>query len=253
MIRAEDIFVVFNSGTPTEKVALRGINFSAQTGEIVALIGNDGSGRSTLLRLLAGHIISSFGRIWLNGKDITHQTLAERSQYVSTVFADESIGTASSLTLVENLALASMHHQDKSIFTTAVDDEMREVFYQQLKELDFMGMENLLDESVQNLSKAQRHVLALMIAIIKGAELLIIDEHLSGLDHDGSEALQVVTDKVIRAKKITTIMATSNPKFILNTSDRAIIMNHGQIVREIDLKSENKPTITDIFGILVEN
>lgn len=247
MIRVEDVFVVFCRGTPLERVALRGINFSVKDGEIVSVIGNNGSGRSTLLKFLAGHIVSSFGRIWLDKTDITRQSLAERSNYVSSVFYDETTGSAGNLTLLENLAIASMHHQSKSIFAPAIEEEMREVFFQQLKELNFMGMENLLDEKVYNLSKPQRHVLALLIAVVKEAKLVLIDEHATGLDKESADALQEVTDQIIRSKKITTIMAVSNPKVAIEASDRVLVLNHGQIVTQIDAKNKGKIKMEEIY------
>lgn len=248
MIRVEDVFVVFCGGTPLERIALRGINFNVNESEVVSIIGNNGSGRSTLLRFLAGHITSSFGRVWLDKIDITRQSLAERSNYVSAVFYDETIGSAGNLTLLENLVMASMHHQSRSIFYPAIDEAMREIFFQQLKELDFMGMEELLDEKVCNLSKTQRYVLSLLIAVIKEAKLLLIDEHSTGLDKESADALQEVTNKIIKSKKIMTIMAVSDPKIALEVSDRAIVLSRGQIVMQIDTKNKSKIKIEDIYN-----
>ena len=247
MIRVEDIFVVFCRGTPLERVALRGINFTVKDGEILSIIGNNGSGRSTLLRFLAGHIVSSFGRLWMNKMDITRQTLEERSSIVSSVFFDETIGSAGNLTVLENLAVASMHHQSKSIFYQAIDDQIREIFYEQLKELDFMGMEELLDEKACNLSRAQRHVLSLLIAVVKEAKLILIDEHSTGLDKESAEALQEATNKILKSKKITAIIAASDPKYAMTFSDRIIVLNRGQVVMQVDTKTKSKIKMDDIF------
>ena len=141
-----------------------------------------------------------------------------------------------------------MHHQSRSIFYPAIDEEMREVFFQQLKELDFMGMEELLDEKVCNLSKTQRHVLSLLIAVIKEAKLLLIDEYSTGLDKESADALQEVINKIIKSKKITTIMAVSDPKIALEVSDRAIVLSRGQIVMQIDTKNKSKIKIEDIYN-----
>ena len=144
--------------------------------------------------------------------------------------------------------MASMHHQSRSIFYPAIDEAMREIFFQQLKELDFMGMEELLDEKVCNLSKTQRYVLSLLIAVIKEAKLLLIDEHSTGLDKESADALQEVTNKIIKSKKITTIMAISDPKIALEVSDRAIVLSRGQIVMQIDTKNKSKIKIEDIYN-----
>ncbi|MDR2268249.1 MAG: ATP-binding cassette domain-containing protein, partial [Holosporaceae bacterium] len=233
MIRAEDIFVVFCPNTPLERIALRGVNLTAQDGEIVTIIGNSGCGRSTLLRFLAGHISSNFGRLWLNKIDITGQSLTERSRIFSSVFYDQDTGTARNLTIIENLAIASLHHQQRSIMEPAVTAEMREMFIEQLRDIDFMGMEELVDEKVANVSRPHRQVLAMMIAIIKGAQVLLIDEHSTGLDRESTRALLETTEKIIKSQKITTIMALSDPKFALEVADRTIVLNHGQVVSNL--------------------
>jgi putative ABC transport system ATP-binding protein len=230
MIRAEDIFVVFYSGSPLERIALRGVNFTALDGEIVSVIGNSGSGRTTLLRFLAGHISSNFGRLWFNKANISGQSLVERSNLFSSVFYDHNTGTAENLTVIENLAMASLHHQTRSIFEPAISAEMREMFIEQLHEVDFMGMEQLADVKVADISKPHRQVLALMIAVIKGAQVLLIDEHSTGLDPESSKALTETTEKIIRSQKITTIMALNDPKLALDIADRALVLNQGQVV-----------------------
>jgi putative ABC transport system ATP-binding protein len=248
MIRVEDVFIVFNTGTPLERIALRGINFRANEGEIVSIVGNNGSGRSTLLRFLAGHIFSSFGRLWLDKVDITSQSLSDRSAIFSSVFYDQDIGTARSLTVLENLAVANMHHRSRSVIEPALTKEMKEMFFEQLRDLDFMGMENLLEEKVSDISKPHRQVLALLIAVIKGARILLIDEHSTGLDKESSLALLETTEKIIRSKNVTTIMAVSDPKFALEVSDKMLVLSHGQVVSDLSGDEKKKTKVEDLFS-----
>jgi putative ABC transport system ATP-binding protein len=248
MIRVEDIFIVFFAGTPLERIAVRGVNFSVNEGEIVSILGDNGSGKSTLLRFLAGHILSSFGRIWFNNVDITGQSLAERSKIFAPVFYDETVGSAGNMTVSENLAMAGLHHQPRSSFSSAIDSEMKEIFHQQLKELNCMGLETLLDEKVGNLSKAQRHVLSMLLAIMKETKVLLIDEHSTGLDKRSSDDLLAVTEKIIKARKTTTIMAVNDPKFALDISDKILVLNHGQLVAELDADLKKKTKINEILA-----
>jgi putative ABC transport system ATP-binding protein len=247
MIRVEDVFVVFYPGTALERVAVRSVNFTAKEGEIVSILGNSGSGRSTLLRFLAGHIISSFGKIRVDNRDITGQSISERSKIFSCVFYEHGVGTAGNLTVAENLAIAGMHHQSKSLFYPAIDKENKEMYYEQLKELDFMGMESLIDEKVGNISRAHRHVLAILIAIIKEARILLIDEHSTGLDREVSKDLLSVTQKIIKSKNITTIMAVNDPQFALDISDRLLVLNYGQVVADVDSEAKKNFKLGDIF------
>lgn len=248
MIRAEDIFVVFCPGTTLERIALRGVNFKISEGEIVSISGNNGCGRSTLLRFLAGHINSNFGRLWFNKLDLTGQSFSERSKIFSTVFYDCDTGSAKNLTVAENLTMASLHHQHRSLLTPAMNKEMRDMFYEQLRELDFMEMEELLDEKVCNITKAHRQVLALLIAVIKEAKVLLIDEHSTGLDLESAAALHEVTEKIIKSKKMTTIMAVSDQKFAMSISDRILILNRGQIVGDISGYAKENLKIEDLFA-----
>ena len=248
MIKVEDVFVVFFPNTPLERVALRGVNFFLKEGEVVSVLGNNGSGRSTLLKFLAGHITSSFGRIWLNKVDMTGQSLARRSEDFSAVFYDENVGTAGNLTVAENMAIATMHHQPRSIIYPAIDFEMRDMFIEQLKNLNFMGLDSMIDEKVCNLSKAQRHVLSMLVAVIKEAKVLLIDEHSTGLDRESSAALLEATEKIIKSKNMTTIMAVNDPKFALKVSDRILILSHGQVVSNINVKDSKNLKLDDIYA-----
>lgn len=247
MIDIEDAFVVFYAGTPLERVALRGVKFSVQDGEVVSILGNNGSGRSTLLRFLAGHIQLNFGRLWYNKVDITAQSLYSRSKIVSSVFFNNNVCTAGSLTVLENLVLATLSHQPKSCIREAIRDDMEERFYAQLRNLNFMEMENLLHEKVDNIPKPYKQVLALLIAVIKGAKVLVIDEHSTGLDEEASHALLEATSKIIRSKKMTTIMVVNDPEFALKHSDRLVVLNYGQVVANISGEEKNNIKLEDLY------
>lgn len=246
MLSVEDAFVVFYARTPLERVALRGVSFSVKDGEVVSILGHAGSGRSTLLKFLAGHLRLNFGRLWLNNFDITSQSLVERSRLISSVFGDYTLSLAGSLTVLENLAAASMHSKNKSMFKSAINKEIKDRFYDQLKNLNFMDMESLLDEEVRYIATPYKQVLALMIAVIKGAKVLVIDEHSVGLDAKASKALLEATHRIIRARRITTIMTSNNPEFDLRKSDRIMIMNQGQLVADFAGEEKKKLKLEDL-------
>jgi putative ABC transport system ATP-binding protein len=165
--------------------------------------------------------------------DITNQNLITRSNIFSPVFYDQDVGSAGNLTLLENLVIASLHHRQRSIIEPAISSEIREKFTEQLRDIDFMGMEELIDEKVSNISRAHRQVLALLIAVIKGTQVLLIDEHSTGLDATTAAALLEATEKIIKSQKITTIMAVSDPKFALKVSGRTVTLNYGRIVSNL--------------------
>lgn len=248
MIRLEDLFIVFNRNTSLERIALRGVNCTINDGEIVSVVGNSGSGRSTLLQFLAGHIQATFGRLWLDKLDITNYPLKEKSKYFSSVFYDADAVTAKHLTVAENLVIANLRNQPKKLFKKAVTNEVRHQIYEQLKELDFMGMEDLVDAKVESISRAHRQVLGLLMSVIKGSRVLLIDEHSTGLDKESSRALLQVTEKIIRSRNLTTIMAVSDPKFALEVSDRAIVLSYGQVILNLSGEKKKKMKIEDLFA-----
>lgn len=248
MIRLEDIFVVFNANTPLERIALRGINLEIQKGEVVSIVGNSGSGRTSLLKFLAGHIVPSFGKLWYEDVDITRQNLIERSAIFSSVFYDQNSSTAENLTVAENLALASIHHQSKSFLEPALNSATKEKIFQQLRDINFMGLENLLDEVIGNLSKPYRQVLALLIAATKGTGVVLIDEHSTGLDQNAAVALLETTTRIIRENKLTTIMAVCDPKYAMSVSDRVIVLSHGQIVSELSGEEKENMSVEQLFS-----
>lgn len=248
MIRLEDVFVIFHANTPLERIALRGVNLNVKKGEVVSIVGNSGSGRTSLLRFLAGYTLPSFGKLWYNDIDITRQTLIERSNIFSSVFYDQNSSTAGNLTVAENLALASAHHQSKSFFEPALNSEVKEKIFQQLRNIHFMGLENLMDEMVENLSKPHRQVLALLIAVAKGTGVVLIDEHSTGLDRNSSVALLEATTKIIREHKLTTIMAICDPKYAMDVSDRVVVLSHGQVVSELSGENKKNMSVEKLFS-----
>ena len=248
MLELEDIFIVFGKGTLQEKIVLRGINFSVSDGEIVSLVGNIGSGRSTLLKLLAGHVVPSFGKLWLNKSDITLQILSERAKSFSFISPAHNMGVALNLTVAENLAVASMHHQSKSIFSPALDKETEDMYYEKLRSLNCMGMETTLNQKAADISYLHRSVLALLIATVKGTQFLLIDDYSAGLNKSDAETLRNITAKIIKSQKVTTIMVADDPKFALEVSDKVIVMSAGQVVSILFGEKKKKTKVEDLFA-----
>ena len=143
--------------------------------------------------------------------------------------------------------LASMHGKDKSFFKPAYDSSMEDRFYDQLKNLNFLEMEKLINEKVDDIPKPYKQVLALMIAVIKGTKVLVIDEHSTGLDVESSKALLETTKKIVKSKKITTIMVVNDPEFALENSDRVIVLNYGQVVANISGEEKKNIKLEDLF------
>ena len=106
MLELQDISVIFHPGTIHEKVALSHINFRIEEGDFITIIGSNGAGKSTLFQTISGAIAPYQGHIFLHQQDITSLKEHKRSRFIGRLFQDPLKGTAPSMTIAENLALA---------------------------------------------------------------------------------------------------------------------------------------------------
>ena len=197
MLKIENVTKVFNKGTVDERGALRNFSMEMGDGEFITIIGSNGCGKSTLFNMIAGTVISDEGRIILDGEDITLLPEHKRARYIGRLFQDPIAGTAPSLTVMENLALAAQ----SGGWLGRINSSDKERFRKALKDLD-MGLEDRLYSEVGSLSGGQRQALALIMATINPPKLLLLDEHTAALDPAGEEKVLNVTERVIREGKL---------------------------------------------------
>ncbi|MCI7036588.1 MAG: ATP-binding cassette domain-containing protein, partial [Spirochaetia bacterium] len=111
MLEINNIYKTFNPGQITEKKAIKGLSLSINDGDFVTVIGGNGAGKSTLLNLISGVYSVDSGSIILDGIDVTKQKEYKRAKYLGRVFQDPLLGTAASMGIEENLALAARRGQ----------------------------------------------------------------------------------------------------------------------------------------------
>ena len=107
MLKIENVRKVFNSGTVNEKIALNGLNLHLKPGEFVTVIGGNGAGKSTMMNCVSGAYTPDEGTITIDGVDVTHLPEHKRAKYIGRVFQDPIMGTAATMQIEENLALAA--------------------------------------------------------------------------------------------------------------------------------------------------
>lgn len=107
MLELNGLYKVFNAGTVNEKRAIDGLDLTLEEGDFVTVIGGNGAGKSTTLNLIAGVFPADRGTIRLNGVDITRLPEHKRAKYLGRVFQDPMMGTAATMGIEENLALAN--------------------------------------------------------------------------------------------------------------------------------------------------
>ena len=240
MLEVKEIWKVFNAGTVNEKQALRGISLTLKDGDFCTVIGGNGAGKSTLLNAVAGTWAVDGGSISIGGVDVTHLPDHKRAPYIGRVFQDPMLGTAPTMQILENLALAARRGQRRGLRWGVTKAEKGQ-YQEMLKNLD-LGLEDRLTSKVGLLSGGQRQALTLLMASLKKPKLLLLDEHTAALDPKTAAKVLELSDRIVAESHLTTMMVTHNMKDAIQHGNRLIMMYDGKIV--IDVSGEEKKKLT---------
>ena len=246
MLEIKDIRKTFNAGTVNEKIALRGVSFHLNEGDFVTVIGGNGAGKSTLLNTVAGTYFPDEGSIVIGGVDVTRLPEHKRAKYIGRVFQDPMTGTAATMQIEENLALAKRRGNRRTLrrgITRAEREEYREL----LKILD-LGLEDRLTTKVGLLSGGQRQALTLLMASLVKPKLLLLDEHTAALDPKTAAKVLEATEKIVQRDHLTTLMITHNMRDAIDHGNRLIMMYDGQIALDISGEEKKKLTVEDLLA-----
>ncbi len=249
MLDIQNIYKTFNAGTVNEKTALNGVSLHMNEGDFVTVIGGNGAGKSTLLNAVAGVWTVDEGSITIGGVDVTHLAEHKRAKYIGRVFQDPMMGTAATMQIEENLALAMRRGQARTL-RVGITKAEREQYREMLKILD-LGLEDRLTSKVGLLSGGQRQALTLLMATLRKPQLLLLDEHTAALDPKTAAKVLDATERIVGKDHLTTLMITHNMKDAIVHGNRLIMMYNGKIV--IDVAGEEKkkltvPQLLELFG-----
>ena len=241
MLKLDHIKKTFNPGTVNEKRALNDLSLHLAPGDFVTVLGSNGAGKSTMFNAIAGTFQPDSGSVILDGRDITSLPDYKRSKFIGRMFQDPLKGTAPSMTIEENLALAYLRaSRSRSPFSMVSAAERRE-FREKLAQLG-LGLEDRMNAMVGLLSGGQRQTLTLLMATLVTPKLLLLDEHTAALDPATAEKVLELTKKIVAENSITCLMITHNVQSALQLGNRTIMMKDGQIVME--LSGTRRSTIT---------
>ena len=250
-LRLRDIHKSFEIDTPNENHVLKGIDLTVNKEDFITVIGGNGAGKSTLLNTIAGSFLVDSGQITLGQEDITRKPAYERAKHISRVFQDAKMGTATRLTIEENLAIAWKRGKKRG-FKWGIREEQRKIFREELKQLD-LGLEDRLKMEAGLLSGGQRQALTLLMAALVTPKLLLLDEHTAALDPKTSQMVLDLTDKIVKEKKLTTLMITHNMEQAITYGNRLIMMNNGQIVVDVSGEEKKQLTVPDLLALFKRN
>lgn len=250
MLEMKHIYKYYNPGTVNEMCLFDDLNFSVDDGEFVAVIGSNGSGKTSLLNLICGSIPVDSGSISINGEDITGQKEYKRMKKMGRVFQNPAMGTCPSMTILENLALADNKGKPYGL-SFGVQKKREEHYREMLRPLN-LGLEDKLHVKVGALSGGQRQAMSLFMSTMTPIDFLILDEHTAALDPKTAEINMRLTDQIVREKKLTSIMVTHNLRYAIEYGTRIIMMHQGKII--LDKKGDEKKRlkVDDVLDLFNE-
>src|SRR5881396_3788437 len=206
MLELRRVYKTFSAGTPNEVRALRGVDVTVDAGSFVIVIGTNGSGKSTLLNAVAGGFFLDRGSIHLDGTNITSWPEHRRASLIGRVFQNPFSGTAPSMSIAENLALAARRGRPRGL-GWALNRSMREELRDRVRRLN-MRLEERLDNPIGSLSGGQRQALTLLMASWLKPSLLLLDEHTAALDPKSADQVIQLTQEIVARDRLTTLMVT---------------------------------------------
>ena len=247
MLEIIDLHKTFNPGTVNEKTALDGVSLTLKDGDFVSVIGGNGAGKSTLLNAVAGTWLVDSGTIAIDDVNVTRLPEHKRARFIGRVFQDPMMGTAATMQIEENLALALRRGKRRTLrvgITAAERDQYREL----LKILD-LGLEERLTTKVGLLSGGQRQALTLLMATLQKPKLLLLDEHTAALDPKTAAKVLETTERIIQRDHLTTLMITHNMRDAIAHGNRLIMMYDGRIVVDVSGEEKHRLTVEDLLSL----
>lgn len=245
MLKLDNIHKTFNPGTINEKIALNGVNLTLNEGDFVTVIGGNGAGKSTTLNAIAGVWPIDSGKIYIGGDDVTKLSEHKRAKYLGRVFQDPMTGTATTMSIEENMAIAARRGEKRGL-SWGITHQERDTYREMLKTLD-LGLEDRLTSKVGLLSGGQRQAITLLMASIKKPKLLLLDEHTAALDPKTAAKVLEISDKIIAENHLTAMMVTHNMKDAIVHGNRLIMMHEGKVILNISGEEKKKLTVEDLL------
>lgn len=239
MLELSHIHKYYNAGTVNEMCLFNDFSLSIEDGQFVSVVGSNGSGKTSMLNLICGSIPLDAGQIRIGGQDITNMPEFKRQKRIGRVYQNPAMGTCPSMTILENMALAD--NKGKPFNLRPGTNRQRISFYREQLKMLGLGLEDKMDVKVGVLSGGQRQAMALLMSTMTPIEFLILDEHTAALDPKTADIIMELTDKVVKEKKLTTIMVTHNLRYAVEYGNRLLMMHQGHAI--IDKAGEEKKKI----------
>ncbi|MFZ1782806.1 MAG: ATP-binding cassette domain-containing protein [Lactococcus raffinolactis] len=246
MIELKNATKVIENGEE-RKVILDDVSLKIYAKDFITILGGNGAGKSTLFNAISGTLSLTSGSVFIKGNDVTNHSPEKRAAAISRVFQDPKVGTAPRMTVAENIAIAALRGQRRSLRLRNITKYKAD--FASLAEQIGNGLEKHLDTPTGNLSGGQRQALSLLMATIVPPDLLLLDEHTAALDPKTSVALMQLTDDLVTSKDLTALMITHHMEDALKYGNRLIVMKDGQIVQDLATLEKEQMKLEDFYRI----
>ena len=246
MLQIKHVSKTFNKGTVNEKQALRDLNLTLKEGDFVTIIGGNGAGKSTMLNAIAGVWPVDEGQIIIDDKDVTKLPEYKRAAFLGRVFQDPMNGTAATMGIEENLALALRRGTLRTL-KPGINNSERKLYRDLLLRLGLV-LEDRLTSKVGLLSGGQRQALTLLMSTLKRPKLLLLDEHTAALDPKTARKVLELTEEMVNEQHLTALMVTHNMKDAIQIGNRLIMMNSGHIIYDVEGEEKKKLTVENLLA-----
>ena len=211
MIRLDSVFLA-------DDTLPMSFDLQVAVGERIAIVGPSGAGKSTLLNLIAGFVLPTQGKIWLNSENYTRSAPYERP--VSMLFQENNLFPH--LTVQQNLALGLK----TSLKLTALEQDQIE------RVADAVGLTSFLSRLPNSLSGGQKQRVALARCLLRDKPILLLDEPFSALDPELRLEMLNLIDELCHNKKLTLLLVTHQPSELTGKVDRMLRIENGRISQQ---------------------
>ena len=249
MLTLDGISKTFQSGAD-RVVAVRGIDLAFERGDFLTIIGSNGAGKSTLLSLIAGTFPPTDGKVLLGEKDITTVPAHRRARRIGRIVQDPLAGTAPSMTVAENLALAMK--RGLRGFRPALSRRLLSKLRDRVAALN-VGLEDRMDCRASLLSGGERQALTVLMATLVPPEVLLLDEHTAALDPRNAAMITSLTCLFVERLHLTTLMVTHNMEQAIEAGNRLIMMHKGEIIHELRGEQKRHATVSELVEMFAQH
>ena len=212
-----------------ETHAVDKVDFTIGEGEVLALIGANGAGKTSLVNLISGLILPDSGQIFFRGSDVTDQSVDGRIK-AGIARSFQIVNLFDELTVLDNVALSIFSREGLTRFFWSLADLHHPIWQEALDILRQFGLEGKSSAPAGGISQGERKLLDVAVAYALKPRLLFLDEPTSGVSTREKAPIMDVISSIVRSHKITAVVIEHDMDIIFKYSDRIVVMNQGVIL-----------------------